>query len=66
VRVSPISRGAAILIMIIGVLTFFWINPIAGIVFFALGVLLYWLLYRFTRRLAREVREAGALTRKSD
>jgi membrane protein implicated in regulation of membrane protease activity len=52
--------------MIAGVLTFFWINQIAGIVFFALGVVLYWLLYRFTRRLTREVREAGAPTRKSD
>jgi membrane protein implicated in regulation of membrane protease activity len=52
--------------MIIGVLTFFFINPIAGIAFFVLGVLLYWLLYRFTRRLAREVHEAGVPVRKSD
>lgn len=51
--------------MIIGVLTFFFINPIAGIVFFVLGVLLYWLLYRFTQKVAREVREAGAPVKKS-
>jgi membrane protein implicated in regulation of membrane protease activity len=52
--------------MIIGVLTFLFINPIAGIAFFVLGVVLYWLLYRFTRKLAREVRKAGASVRKSE
>jgi len=58
VRVSPISRGASLLIIAIGVLTFFLVDPVAGVVFIVLGVALYWLLYRFARRVEKEVGQA--------
>jgi membrane protein implicated in regulation of membrane protease activity len=51
VRVSPISRAAAILIIAVGVFTLLFVNPIAGIAFLVLGAVLYALLYRFTARL---------------
>jgi membrane protein implicated in regulation of membrane protease activity len=47
---------AAILIMVLGVFTLFFVNPIAGIAFLALGAILYALLYRFTRKVERELR----------
>jgi heme O synthase-like polyprenyltransferase len=56
VRVSPISRTAAILIMTLGVFTLFFVNAIAGIAFLALGAVLYALLYRFTAKLNAGVR----------
>jgi membrane protein implicated in regulation of membrane protease activity len=59
VRVSPISRGAAFLIIVIGLFTIAYINDIAGIVFVVLGIALYWLLYRFARRVRREIEEKG-------
>jgi membrane protein implicated in regulation of membrane protease activity len=62
VRVSPISRSAALLIVVIGILTFYFVDEVAGIIFIALGVILYWLLYRFTRRVVKEVE--GAKTGK--
>lgn len=55
VRVSPISRTAAILIIVLGVFTLFFVNEIAGIAFLALGVILYALLYRFTARLNTDI-----------
>lgn len=55
VRVSPISRTAAILIIILGVFTLIFVNSIAGVVFLALGAILYVLLYRFTARLNSEL-----------
>jgi membrane protein implicated in regulation of membrane protease activity len=66
VRVSPISRAAAILIIAIGVFvlaaglaTGVPASDIAGGAFVVLGVVLYLLLYRFTRKLQRELPEAG-------
>ena len=58
VRVSPISRTAAILIIALGVFTLLLVNEIAGIAFLALGVVLYALLYRFTAKLNAGVRAA--------
>jgi membrane protein implicated in regulation of membrane protease activity len=58
VRVSPVSRGAALLVVAIGVFTFFYVNDVAGTAFVALGVALYWLLYRLARRIGREMEEA--------
>lgn len=65
VRVSPVSRTAAILIVAIGVfvLTAGMVNgefpsDIAGGAFVVLGVLLYYILYRFTRKLEREIAAA--------
>ena len=58
VRVSPISRGAALLIVVIGLITFVYIDPIAGVAFLVLGLVLYWLLYRFARKLGKEIGEA--------
>lgn len=58
VKVSPISRTAAMLIIVLAVFTLLFVNPIAGILFLALGVILYALLYRFTGKLNREIRRA--------
>jgi membrane protein implicated in regulation of membrane protease activity len=65
VRVSPVSRTAAILIIAIGVfvLTAGLVtgglgSDIAGGAFVALGVILYFLLLRFTKKLEREIAEA--------
>ena len=57
-RVSPISKSAALLIIALGVFTFFFVDNVAGVAFVALGIALYWLLYRFSGRIGREVREA--------
>ncbi len=65
VRVSPISKTAAILIIAIGIfvltaglVTGTLASDIAGGAFVMLGVLLYFLLLRFTKRLEREISEA--------
>ena len=58
VRVSPISRTAAILIILLGVFTLFFVNEIAGLAFLVLGAILYTLLYRFTAKLNADVRAA--------
>ena len=65
VRVSPISRTAAILIVAVGVfvltagiVTGALGSDIAGGAFIVLGVLLYVILLRFTRKLEREIAEA--------
>jgi len=60
VRVSPISRTAAILIIVLGVFTLLFVNAIAGIAFLALGLALYALLYRFTAKLNTEIGRAEA------
>jgi len=60
VRVSPISRGAALLIVFVGLFTFAYINDVAGIAFVVLGIALYWLLYRFARKVKREIEGKGA------
>jgi membrane protein implicated in regulation of membrane protease activity len=64
VRVSPISRTAAILIVAVGAFVLFAgivagvpASDVAGVAFIALGVVLYWLLYRFTRNLQRKISE---------
>lgn len=65
VRVSPISRAAAILIVAIGIFvltagldTDVLASEIAGGAFIVLGVALYLLLYRFTKKLEREIAES--------
>jgi membrane protein implicated in regulation of membrane protease activity len=65
VRVSPISRTAAILIIAVGVfvltaglVTGALASDITGGAFVVLGVVLYYLLFRFTRKLEREITEA--------
>ena len=62
VRVSPISKMAAILIIAIGVFVLLagfatgeLASYIAGSAFLALGVILYMLLIWFTRKLRREI-----------
>jgi len=64
VRVSPISRTAAILIVAVGAFVLFAgivagvpASDVAGVAFIVLGVVLYWLLYRFTRNLQRKISE---------
>ena len=65
VRVSPISRTAAILIIAVGLfvltaglVTGVLASDIAGGAFVALGVVLYLLLYKFTRKLQNEIAAA--------
>ncbi len=60
VRVSPISRTAAILIMAVGLFTLVFVNAIAGVAFIVLGAILYLLLYRFTAKLESEIKSAEA------
>lgn len=57
VRISPVSRAAALLIIAIGVFTLLTgqaigllEDTIAGIAFIILGVVLYGLLYRISRK----------------
>ena len=62
VRVSPISKTAALLIVAIGLFTLaaglstgIIESTVAGASITVLGVVLYRLLYRFTRKLKREI-----------
>jgi membrane protein implicated in regulation of membrane protease activity len=62
VKVSRISRTAALLIIAIGLFTLvvglasaYLEDTVAGIAFVALGVFLYGLLFRFTRKVEREI-----------
>lgn len=62
VRVSPISRTAAILIMAIGAFVLLAglvagepVSIVAGAAFITLGVVLYSLLFRFTKKLKQEI-----------
>jgi len=66
VKVSPVSRTAAILIIVIGIITLLaglstgiLANTVAGVAFVVLGVFLYALLYRLTGSLRREATEEG-------
>ncbi len=67
VRVSPISRGAALLIIVVGLVTLVLagdiVGDVAGVVFLVLGIVLYWLLYRFAGRVEREIGGARASSR---
>lgn len=67
VRVSPVSRTAAILIIVIGIITLLaglstgiLASAVAGAAFIVLGVFLYALLYRLRRSLRSEVEEADS------
>ena len=66
VRVSPISRTAAVLIIALGAFTLLagWaadepISEVAGVGILALGIFLYWLLFRLTRKITKELKEAA-------
>jgi membrane protein implicated in regulation of membrane protease activity len=65
VRVSPISRTAAILIIALGVFTLFagvvadvQSNEVVGVAVIVLGLVLYRLLYRFTKKVESEIEGA--------
>jgi membrane protein implicated in regulation of membrane protease activity len=65
VRVSPISRTAAILIIAVGAFVLFaglvtneLANVVAGGAFLALGVALYMLLFRFTKKVRMQIEGA--------
>ena len=65
VRASPISKTAALLIIALGVFTLFAgvvggvvINDIAGVAIMVLGLVLYRMLFRFARRLDRQIKDA--------
>ena len=65
VRVSPVSRTASILIVAVGIFVLFAglvtgavANEVAGVAFIALGVALYLLLLRFTKKLRGQLDEA--------
>lgn len=65
VRVSPISRTAAILIIAVGAFVLLAglstgevASDISGVLFIALGVFLYLFLLRFTRKLKRQIEQA--------
>ncbi|MDE1857489.1 MAG: hypothetical protein KGI26_00265 [Thaumarchaeota archaeon] len=62
VKVSPISKTAAILIIVIGAFVLLTglvagvlVNEVAGAAFILLGVVLYAMLLRFARKLRSEV-----------
>lgn len=64
IRVSPISKTAALLIVAVGLFTlaaglFTGVveSTVAGVAFITMGVILYRLLFRFTRKLEREIRQ---------
>ncbi len=63
VRVSPVSRLAAVLIIALGIFTLVsglstgtFENTVAGVAFTVLGVVLYRLLYTFTGKVQREIK----------
>ena len=65
VRASPISKTAALLIIALGVFTLFAgvvggvvVNDIAGVAIIVLGLFLYRLLFRFARKLERQIKDA--------
>lgn len=70
VRVSPISRTAAVLIIVVGIFVLFTgvvadvlASEIAGVVFIILGLSLYLLLFRITRRIREDIDREGARSR---
>ncbi|HEV2139469.1 MAG TPA: hypothetical protein VGR53_11590 [Nitrososphaerales archaeon] len=65
VRASPISKTAALLIIALGVFTLFAgvvggvvVNDIAGVAIIVLGLVLYRMLFRFARKLERQISDA--------
>jgi heme O synthase-like polyprenyltransferase len=58
VRVSPVSKTAAILLMALGLFTAVFVNVFVGAVIVVIGVVLYRLLFRFTAKVQRELDEA--------
>ena len=65
VRASPISKTAALLIIALGVFTLFAgvvggvvVNDIAGVAIIVLGLVLYRMLFRFARKLGRQIEDA--------
>jgi Flp pilus assembly protein TadB len=65
VRASPISKTAALLIIALGVFTLFAgvvagvvVNEIAGVAIIVLGLVLYRMLFRFSRKLERQINDA--------
>jgi len=65
VRASPISKTAALLIIALGVFTLFAgvvggvvVNDIAGLAIIVLGLVLYRMLFRFARKLERQINDA--------
>lgn len=67
VRVSPISRTAAILIIAVGVFVLFsgvvadvLPSEVAGAAFIVLGLSLYLLLFRITRRIREDIERENA------
>ncbi len=65
VRASPISKTAALLIIALGVFTLFAgvvggvvINEIAGVAIIVLGLVLYRMLFRFARKLERQIKDS--------
>jgi len=58
VTVSPVSRLAAILLIVLGIFTMAFVLVIAGIALVVLGLVLYWLLYRFSAKVERELKDA--------
>jgi Flp pilus assembly protein TadB len=66
VRASPISKTAALLIIALGVFTLFAgivggviANDIAGVAIIVLGLVLYRMLFRFARKLERQIKDAN-------
>jgi len=64
IRVSRVSKFAALLILALGIFTLvaglatgLSADMVAGTAFILLGAILYRLLYRFARKVEREVRE---------
>jgi hypothetical protein len=64
VRVSPVSKTAAIIITVLGLFLLFGglaaqdeLDAIAGFAITVLGLALYRLLFRFTRKVTRELEE---------
>jgi divalent metal cation (Fe/Co/Zn/Cd) transporter len=64
VRASPISKTAALLIIALGVFTLFAgvvggvvVNDIAGVAIIVLGLVLYRILFRFARKLERQIND---------
>lgn len=57
-RVSPVSRLAAILLILLGIFTAAFVLLIAGVLITVLGLVLYWLLYRFSAKVQKELETA--------
>lgn len=53
--VSGISRLAAVLLIVLGIFTLVFVLVIAGILIIVLGVVMYFLLYRFSAHVEREL-----------